>query len=288
MKVTMRALLEDADQRGYGVPSFNYSDIWDLLAIVRAAEEEKAPILLASNPLVVSQIGAAYCAAMGMCAVEQAKVPVVHHLDHSFSYEMCRECIDYGYTSAMIDASKYPLEENIRRTREVVDYGHRRGAFIEGELGRIMGKNNEGVVVSEDDDFLTDVNEAVRFVAETGVDSLAVGVGTVHGFYRGEPHINFERLSEINRAVPTKLVLHGGTGIPRDAIREAIRCGINKINVGTVIHTTYMNGMKRELNAAPDNPYTLDIVKPLLPEITEVVRGWIRAVKADGKAANHC
>lgn len=284
MKVDLKALMNDADERGYGIPSFNYSDIWDLLAIVKAAEEEKAPIMLASNPLVVAQVGAPYCAAMGGCAVEQATVPIVHHLDHSFTYEMCVECIDLGYRSAMIDASKYPLEENIARTRAVVEYGHARNVFVEGELGRIMGKNNEGVVVSESDDYLTDVSEAVRYVEQTQVDSLAVGVGTVHGFYKGEPHIDFKRLSEINAAIPTKLVLHGGTGIPEDTIREAIRCGINKINVGTVIHTTYMNGMRRRLNSMPENPYTIDVVKPLLPEITEVVRKWIRAVRADGKA----
>lgn len=284
MRVKLKALLADADQRGYGVPAFNYSDIWDLLAIVEAAEQEKAPIILASNPLVVAQIGPPYCAAMGGCAIEQASVPIVHHLDHSFTYKMCQECIDFGYKSVMIDASKYALEENITRTQEVVKYAHPRGVHVEGELGRIMGKNNEGVVVSEDDDFLTDVDEAIRFARETQVDSLAVGVGTMHGFYKGEPYIDFDRLSAINNAVDTKLVLHGGTGIPVETVREAVRCGINKVNVGTIIHTTYMNGMKRELNSAPDNPYTIDIVKSLLPEITEVVRTWIRALKADSKA----
>ena len=284
MKVDVKALMNDADERGYGIPSFNYSDIWDLLAIVKAAEEEKAPIMLASNPLVVAQIGAKYCAAMGNCAVEQASVPIVHHLDHSFTYGMCIECIDSGYRSVMIDASKYPLDENIERTKAVVEYGHSKNVFIEGELGRIMGKNNEGIIVNDDDDYLTDVAEAVQYVEQTQVDRLAVGVGTVHGFYKGEPHIDFKRLSEINAAIPTKLVLHGGTGIPEDIIREAIRCGINKINVGTIIHTTYMNGMRRQLINMPDNPYTIDVVKPVLPEITEVVRKWIRSVRADGKA----
>ena len=281
----MKALLDDADERKYGVPAFNYSDIWDMLAILKAAEEEKAPIILSSNMLVVSQIGSHYCAAIGNCAAKRASVPIVHHLDHSFKFELCKECMEAGYKSIMIDASKYPLDTNIAITKTVVEEAHPRGVFVEGELGRIKGKNNEGIVVSDDDDYLTDVEEARRFVQETGVDSLAVGVGTAHGFYKGEPRIDFPRLFQINKTVSAKLVLHGGTGISQDMIREAIHCGINKVNVGTIIHTTYMNGMKRELNNSGENPYTIDIVQRVIPEIVEVVRNWIRAVKANGKAA---
>lgn len=282
MKSSLKALLTAADEGGYAIPSFNYSDIWDLLAIVEAAEEERSPVMLASNPLVVKAIGVAMCAAMGNAAVEKSSCPVVHHLDHSFEKEMCFAAIDAGYGSVMIDASKYALEENIAITKSVVEYARVKHVHVEAELGKIKGKGIEGDFAGGD--FLVDVQEAVRLSRESGVDSLAVGIGTAHGFYAGKPEINFKRLSEVNAAVPIPLVLHGGSGIPEEDIRRAIRNGINKVNVGTIIHCTYMNAMRRELTAREENPYTLDVVNAVIPQIKEVVRGWIRTCMSNGKA----
>ncbi|NPV53943.1 MAG: class II fructose-bisphosphate aldolase [Firmicutes bacterium] len=281
--ITLRELLYAADRGGYAIPAFNYSDIWDLLAIVRAAEREKAPVILASNPLVVGQIGAELVGPLGKAVEDTAAVPVIHHLDHSETVELCLKAIDVGFKSVMIDASKQPLEKNIRTTRRVADYAHQRGVSVEGELGRIKGRGFEGG--SGDEDFLIRVDEAVRFVEETRVDSLAVGIGTAHGFYKGKPEINFKRLDEVNRAVSIPLVLHGGTGIPAEDVREAIRLGINKVNVGTMIHSTYMNAMREELVRRGPSPYTLDVVKPVLEKITDVVAEWIRVCMASGRAA---
>jgi len=278
----LHGLLMAADEGGYAIPSFNYSDIWDFLAIVEAAEDMRAPIMIASNPLVADMISVEICGAIGVAAMEKAKIPLFHHLDHSFSVDMCKKAVDFGYPSVMIDASKYDLTRNISDVKTVVDYAHARDVHVEGEIGKIKGKGIEGEF--KGGDFLVEVDDAVALVAATGVDSLAVGVGTAHGFYEGEPEINFQRLAEVNEAVKIPLVLHGGTGIPEADIKKAIQNGINKVNVGTIIHCTYMNNLRRELIERGENPYTLDVVKPVIEKIKEVVSMWIRVCMADGKA----
>ena len=281
-KTSLKELLKKADQGGFAIPSFNYSDIWDFLAIIEAAEEEEAPIIIASNPLVVEQIGVELCGAFGKAAMEKAKIPLIHHLDHSFKVEMCKSAVNNGYPSVMIDASKYSLEENIKMVKEVVEFAHPKGVHVEAELGRIKGKGIEGDFMGGD--FLVQVDEAVTLVKETGVDSLAVGIGTSHGFYEGKPEINFKRLAEVNAAVDIPLVLHGGSGIPEEDIRKAIKNGINKVNVGTIIHCTYMNNLREELVKRSPNPYTLDVIKPVKEKIKEVVKKLIRRCMVNKKA----
>lgn len=279
---TLHELLMKADEGGYAIPSFNYSDIWDFLAIVEAAEEENAPVMIASNPLVVTDISVEICGAIGRAAMEKAKTPLVHHLDHSFSVDMCKAAIDNGYPSVMIDASKYDLDENIAKVKEVVDYAHARNVHVEGEIGKIKGKGIEGDF--KGGDFLVQVSDAVELVKATGVDSLAVGIGTAHGFYQGKPEINFERLKEVNKAVDIPLVLHGGTGIPEQDVKLAIKNGINKVNVGTLIHCTYMNSMREELNRLGENPYTLDVIKPVKEKIKAAVKSWIHVCMVNNRA----
>ncbi|MCL2741876.1 MAG: class II fructose-bisphosphate aldolase [Oscillospiraceae bacterium] len=282
MKANLREMLRKADDGGYAVPAFNYSDIWDFLAIMEAAEEERSPVILSSNPLVVEAIGPEMCGAIGAAAMGKASVPAIHHLDHSSSVSLCKTAIDNAYPSVMIDASAHELEKNIGMVKEVIAYARPKGVHVESELGRIKGRGIEGDY--KDGDFLVVTEEAVRFVRETGTDSLAIGIGTAHGFYAGKPEIDFRRLKEVNDAVDTPLVLHGGTGIPREDVERAIRNGINKVNVGTIIHCTYMNSMREELAGLAENPYTLQVVKPVLAKIKEVVKGWIRVCMANGKA----
>jgi ketose-bisphosphate aldolase len=278
----LHELLLAADKGGYAIPSFNYSDIWDFLAIVEAAEEMRAPVMIASNPLVADMISLEICGAIGVAAMKKARTPLCHHLDHAFSVAMCKKAVDFGYPSVMIDASKYDLARNIEDVKTVVDYAHPRDVHVEAEIGKIKGKGIEGDFAGGD--FLVEVADAVALVEATGVDSLAVGIGTAHGFYAGEPEINFKRLAEVNEAVKIPLVLHGGTGIPEGDIRKAIQNGINKVNVGTIIHCTYMNNLRCELDARGENPYTLDVVKPVVAKIKEVVKSWIRVCMVDGKA----
>jgi len=282
VKQSLKEMLRKADSEGYAIPAFNYTDIWDLLAIVEAAEEENAPVIIASLYKVVEEIGIEVCGALGDAMMKKSKVPLFHHLDHSSDVNLCKAAIDNLYPSVMIDASKYPLEYNIKIVKQVVEYAHPRGVHVEAELGKIKGAGVEGG--SGGEDFLVEVDEAITLVKETGVDALAVGIGTAHGFYEGKPEINFKRLEEVNRAIDIPLVLHGGTGIPEEDIRKAIKNGINKVNVGTIIHSTYMNSMKEELLKRGPNPYTLDVVKPVRSKVKEVVKKWIRACMADGKA----
>ena len=281
-KLDVGAILAAADAGGFAVPAFNYSDIWDFLAIVEAAEELDAPIFISSNQLVVTDIGIELCGAFGVAAIDKARIPLIHHLDHCTKVEICRAAVDHGYPSVMIDASSKALAENIAAAKEVVAFAHPRGVFVEGEVGRIKGMGMEGVFTGKE--FLARVDDAVMFAAESGVDSLAVGIGTAHGFYEGKPEIHFDRLQEINAVVNIPLVLHGGTGIPEEDVRRAIRSGINKVNVGTIIHCTYMNALRAELNARGENPYTLDVMKPVRAAIVKVVKQWIRVCMADGKA----
>lgn len=279
----LREYLKKADKNGFAVPAFNYSDVWDMLAIIEAAKEENAPIMLASNPLVVRDLSVELCGAMGVAVMKKESHPVFHHLDHSSSVELCCAAIDNGYPSVMIDASKYTLEENIVKTKTVVEYAKAKKVHVEAEIGKIRGGGIEGAYSGSGLDFLAKPDEAKKLAVSTGIDSLAVGIGTAHGFYVGKPEIFFDRLAEINEVIKIPLVLHGGTGITQEDIRKAIKNGINKVNVGTIIHCTYMNSMKKTLNELPENPYTLDVVRPSIKAIKEVVKGWIKVCMADNK-----
>ena len=271
-------LLQEKRRTGTAIPAFNYTDVWDLQAIVSAADKAGIAVMAASSPPVVEALGVALCHAMVSALSERCRVPIHHHLDHSRSVDICLRAIDVGYPSVMIDGSQEPLDANIALTREVVDYAHRRGAVVEAEIGKILGRGVEG-----DHDggvFLAEVGEAVELVEKTGVDSLAVGIGTAHGLYRSKPELHFDRLEEIAAAVGVPLVLHGGTGIPDEDIRRAIRLGISKVNVGTMIHLTYLRGLRRELDRAGDQPYTPHIMKHVLPDIEAVLQDRIKAITA--------
>ncbi len=283
MQAKLAAQLQRAEEGGYAVLAFNYSDLWDLKGVIRAAEQERAPIMVAAVPTIVHNHGVKCIAALGQAAAMSSSVPVIPHLDHSNSAALCMDMIDHGLDSVMIDASQLPFKENVAVVKPVVDYAHKRGAHVEGELGRIKGTNWEGVFV-DGTDYLTDVREAAEYVKQTGVDSLAVGIGSGHGFYTETPHLDIGRLAEIKAATGAKLVLHGGTGLPEDQIRDAIRNGMNKINVGTLIYTSYLTKLKETLNTYKDKSYTLELFEDAVNEVAEAARGWIRMVNASGKA----
>lgn len=278
---TLHRMLMDADKNGYAVPMFNYTDLWDVSAAVEAAKELRAPIMFASIPKTVQAHGVEVLGAMGRAYMEGTDLPLIHHLDHSTSVAMCQRAVDAGYPSVMIDASKETLEENIARTQQVCAYAHARNAMVEAEIGRIKGRGYEGTYLG--DDFLVQVKEAVRLVEETGVDSLAIGIGTAHGFYEGKPEINFKRLAEVNEAIAVPLVLHGGTGIPPEDIRKAIRNGINKVNVGTEVRYTYMRNAHARIGQMGPATHTVEIMNPVRQEVKEVVKRWIKVCMADGK-----
>jgi ketose-bisphosphate aldolase len=176
----------------------------------------------------------------------------------------------------MIDGSSRNLVDNIALVREVVEYAHAHGVCVEAEIGRIRGMGVEGRY--DGSDYLARVEDVMELAETTKVNSLAVGIGTAHGFYEGEPHINFERLEEIASAVEIPLVLHGGTGLADSDIRKGIKRGISKVNIGTIIHVTYMKALREALSNAGETPYTLDVMELVLPQVEAIVADRIDAV----------
>jgi len=281
-ELTFKELLEKAGKGGYAIPAFNFNDCWDMTAIIEAAEELRAPVIIAAFHKVMTTLSPEIVGAMGNAAIKTASVPVILHLDHCEDVELCKIAVDNGFTSVMIDGSKFSLEENIGMVKEVVNYAHAKGVFVEAELGRIKGRDFEGIF--EGGDFLIQVDEAVQLINATGADSLAPGIGTAHGFYKGKPEINFKRLEEVKNAVNIPLVLHGGTGIPEEDVRRAIRNGICKVNVGTIIRHVYMSNLRDELNNMAPGTHILDIMKTVREKIKEEAKVWIKYCMADGRA----
>lgn len=252
--VTTKELLADAVSHRYAVGAFNCENLEMAMAIVAAGEACRAPLIIQTTPSTVNYASVGLFAAMVRELAENARIPVALHLDHGSSYELCEAALDAGYSSVMIDGSKESLEDNIALTKRVVSLASEKGIPVEAELGTVGGK--------EDSTFssgtaYTDPDDALRFVRETGCSSLAVGIGTAHGVYKGTPVLDTGRLSLIKdklvsagRDLP--LVLHGASGLSEEAIRECIARGIAKVNFATELRQAYTEGVKEYLLSDPD------------------------------------
>ncbi|MEW6423135.1 MAG: class II fructose-1,6-bisphosphate aldolase [Bacillota bacterium] len=281
--VAASVLLRAAQNGGYAVGAFNFSNLEIVQAIVRAAEAEKAPVILQATQGAIRYAGLAYLVALARAAAKVASVPLALHLDHGTDANLVAECVRAGFSSVMIDGSRLPLEENIALTRQVVAASRRSGVSVEAELGRISGTEDE-LSVAERETLFTDPQEARFFVEQTGVDALAVAVGTAHGRYRGEPKLDFERLARISALVPIPLVLHGSSGVPDEAIREAIERGVRKINIDTDIRQTFIGTIRQMLAEKPDEIDPRKILGPAREAAVEVIRHKIRLFGSAGKA----
>lgn len=248
--VSSKELLRDARKNHYAVGAFNVENMEMMLAVLAAAEAEQSPVILQTTPSTLKYADTGVFAAMARAMAQRAGVPVAMHLDHGSSFELCEQAVRDGYTSVMIDGSKLPLEENIALTRRVVEMARCSNPElnVEAELGRLGGKE-DNVVVKEGEDIYTDPDEAVRFVAESGVDSLAVAIGTAHGFYKGKPKLDFDRLAQLRDAVPVPLVLHGSSGVPDEDVARAISLGVCKVNFATELRAAYTAAVRACLNA---------------------------------------
>lgn len=247
--VTTAQMLRDADQNGYAIGAFNVENMEMVMAVVKACEELRAPVILQTTSSTVKYAGLDLYLANVATVANRASVPIAMHLDHGSSFEIAMQALRTGYTSIMIDGSKYALEENIALTKRVTDACKPSAIPVEAELGKVGGKEDD---VNCDDPRYTEPDDAVRFVNETGVSSLAVAIGTAHGVYKGEPKLDIDRLSEIRKAVSIPLVLHGASGVPDDAVRECIRRGISKVNFATELRIAYSDGVKLFLKENPD------------------------------------
>lgn len=262
--VPSRQLLEEARREGRAVAALNFYNAETLRAHIEAANECGASVILQTTESTIKYLGIGLVVAMARAAAEEVERPVALHLDHGGSYELAARCVEAGYTSVMIDGSKLPFDENVRVTRRVVEAAHAAGVSVEGELGHVA-HNEEGGDISR---FYTRPEDASRFVEATGVDALAVAVGTAHGFYKGEVRLDFERLEQIRDAVGDRavLVLHGGSGVPDELLRRAVACGIRKINFGTELKNAFTLAVKRSLSASDE----IDLRKTFAPAIEAV------------------
>lgn len=278
----IKKYLKKAQESGYAIPHFNFASFFELTAIAEAAAEMDSPVFAASLPKVTE----IYTPKVLRTAVTELSnrtgAEIFLHLDHTNRSGLCKEAVDAGYDSVMMDASRFPLEENISAMQEVSAYAHANGCAAEGEVGRIKSRGDVGDYSGED--CIVQTEDAVRAAAEGGVDYLAVAVGTAHGFYKGTPQIRFDRLEEVANKVNIPLVLHGGTGIPREDVEQCIRRGIRKVNVGTIIRYTYLDALSREIQKQGALTPPVDLIYPAVTdEIKEVVKYWIQVCGSEGK-----
>lgn len=242
-------MLLDAQRAGYSVGAFNAENLEMVQAIVAAAEEARSPVIIQTTPSTLKYAPPEAFAGMARAIAERAAVPVAMHLDHGDSLALCARCFRAGYSSIMIDGSKLPLDGNIALSRSVAEMCHASGIPVEAELGEVGGKEDSTV---SNGDHLTNPADAERFVSETGVDSLAVGIGTAHGVYKMAPHLDIGRLAEIRAAVSIPLVLHGASGLSDKDVRDCIARGICKVNFATELRQAFTGGVRKFLDGDAD------------------------------------
>lgn len=281
--VSTTELLQKAQAGGYAVGAFNCNNMEMVQAIVASAEAEKAPVIIQASQGAIKYAGLDYIVGLTKIAASKSGIPIALHLDHGTSFEQCTECILAGFTSVMIDGSQLPFEENINLTKKVICAAKVVGVPVEAELGKIGGTEDD-IVVSEREAFFTDPLEAQEFVMTTGVQSLAIAIGTAHGRYKGIPKLNFALLKQIRSLVEVPLVLHGSSGVPDEAIKKAISFGVCKVNIDTNIREAFVDAARKLIE---NNPAEIDprkLLGPAREAATELIREKIRLFGSSGKA----
>ncbi len=288
--VNAKEILVEAAKGKYAVGAVNITDLIQLEGVVDAAVEKKSPLIIQTSVKPSKFLGTKVLVAIYKTIAESAPIPICLHLDHCTEVDYCKTCADAGYTNIMIDASKQTFEENIRQTKEVVDYCHSVGDIsVEGELGTVSGVEDQ-IKVAEDEAALANPVQGVEFVERTGVDIFAPAIGTAHGVYKTKnPKVDFERLGKINQmlnggGVKTPLVVHGGTGLPEDYIQKLIEMGGAKFNVSTELKHTLINSTYDYITAHREeyDPGKVDVA--VRDAIRQAVGHWIDMLGSAGKA----
>lgn len=279
--VTSKQMLLDAQEGGYAVGAFNAENMEMVKAIIRAAEELKAPVMIQTTPSTVKYASLQMFVGMAEAEARGASVPVCLHLDHGNSFELAVRAVKEGYTSVMIDGSKLPFEENIALTKRVVSVARPNGIPVEAELGKVGGKEDDLEAVADTN---TDPIEAKEFVEKTGIDSLAVAIGTAHGFYVGTPVLDKERLSAIRAVVDIPLVLHGASGLSDDDVRDCVRRGICKVNFATELRAAYTDAGKELYQRKPETFDPKKFGEVGMEAVTRLVQERMRVCGCDGRA----
>ena len=259
MLIPSAPLVNAAVANGYAVGSFNVASLEMIESVILAAAQSNSPVIVSTSSAEARYLSPEVVQPIVKTLSDRHGVTCALHLDHGDSFELAMRCLRAGYTSLMFDGSHFALDENIQLTKQVVEAAHAVGVSVEGEVGRLSGVEDD-LVVSAEHAHLTDVGEAVHFVAETHVDMLAVAVGNAHGFYLEEPKLDFERIEQIYSGTNVPIVLHGGTGIPVDDIRRASTLGIGKVNIASRIRRKYMQTVHQTLAPNPNTTEVRDIM----------------------------
>lgn len=304
--VTTKEMLTKALSQDYAVGAFNVNNMEIIQGIVDAAGAENAPLILQVSAGARKYAKPAYLIKLVEAAIEDTGLDIALHLDHGEDFDICKKCVDDGFTSVMIDGSKHPFEENIALTKQVVEYAHAHGVVVEAELGKLAGVEDNIKVDARSATF-TDPQEAAEFVEKTGVDSLAIAIGTSHGAYKfkGDPYLDFDRLREIHKLIPdTPLVLHGAStvlpefvnlcnkyggdipgaqGVPEEMIREAVKYGVCKVNIDTDLRLAMTAEIRKHFI---ENPADFDPRKYLGPARTAITNMVSHKIKNVLNASN--
>ncbi|MFF2890209.1 class II fructose-1,6-bisphosphate aldolase [Paenibacillus sp. NPDC057967] len=281
--VSMNEFLPQAKANKFAVGQFNMNNLEFAQATVEAAMEENSPFIYGVSEGALKYMGIEFTVAMAEAAAKKSGLPIALHLDHGSSFEVAMKCIRAGFSSVMFDGSHYGLEENIQLTKEVVKAARAMGVSVEGELGTIGGVEDD-LSVDEADATLAKPEEAIRFYEETGVDCLAIAVGTAHGMYSGEPKIHYDIIQKVASAIPVPVVLHGGSGVPDEAIRLSIAAGVGKINVNTENQVACTNAIREVLGAKADVIDPRKYLTPARAAMKAVIQEKIRLFGSNNQA----
>ena len=281
--VTTKKMLSKADKESYAVGAFNFTNMETLQAIIAAASELKSPVIVQTSEGTIRYMGLDYISAMVQSAAKKEKIPIALHLDHGSTADMIKDCIKAGYTSVMIDGSATKFEENVEITKKVVVLAKKSKIPVEAELGK-LGVISDFIISTADASmFLTNPQEAKRFVKETKVDSLAIAIGTAHGPFKNKPKLAFDRIEEIKDILKMPLVMHGASGVPDTDIKKSIECGINKININTEIRQEFSKAIKDVFAKKPETYKIRAYLEPGREAAEELVKRKIELFGSAGK-----
>ncbi len=285
MLVTSQQLFQKAREGKYAIGAFNTSTLEISRAIIEAAEELNSPVIIETSEGEMGFLSPEISFAEVKALADRVNIPVVLHLDHGKHLEVVESAIKAGYTSVHVDGSSFPYRENVEITKKVVELAHREKLFVEGEIGHITGASEahtEEIKISPDT--LTDPAEVERFIAATNIDVLAVAIGNIHGVYKNPPKLDFKRFEEITKRVRTYFSLHGGSGIPKNQVRQAISLGISKINVNTELRLAFHDGILHEFEEDPDNVVPYKYLPAGIEAVKKVVEVKIKLFGSDNRA----
>lgn len=287
MLVHIKKIVAKAKQGNYCIGAFNVVNLETTLGVARAAVKVKAPVIIQVSEKTIEYAGLKPIThiVQTIAKNEAANVPVALHLDHGHSFKSVSECINAGFSSIHIDASDLPFDENVKITKESADYAHKHGVWAQGELGRIFGK--EGLIngnFEKIEEFLTDPQQAAEFVKKTGIDTLAISVGTYHGRFKGKEKIYFDRLDEIRKVVDVPLVLHGASGVPDKDLAKAAQHGVSIVNIDTSLRVAFTEALKKTCQSETDYVDPRKILQPSIEAVSKVVERKVKYLGSKNKA----